>query len=109
MNTEQKVRKVFQLRAEAKAAEEEAKELLAELQDELEVGTQVIGPYLVNAIETKRFDAALAEKALTKAEYASILKQVPDAKKAEVLYPKKFEKCRKTYGLTVRIDYDKEN
>lgn len=97
------IARAFALRAQAKANEAEAKELLASLGD-VDVDTYAVGDYQVKVTPTKRFDAATAKRNLTPAEFAKILKKVPDSALAKAVLDERYEACQKDYGVTVKIE-----
>ena len=99
----QTVARIFQLRAQAKALEAEAKEL-AESLGEAPVDSYVVGDYLVKVTRTKRFDAATAKRELTKKEFEAIQKRVPDSALAKALLDDRYELCQKDYGQSVRVE-----
>ena len=101
------VARIFQLRAEAKALEAEAKELAASLGEQTP-DNYVVGDYLVRVSRTVRFDAATAKRNLTKKEFEAIQKRVPDSALAKAVLDERFTLCQKDYGQTLTITRPEE-
>lgn len=84
------------LRAQAKACEAEANELLDSLGD-LEIRQYPFGRYILKVEPNRRFDAATAKKNLTEAEYAKILKPTPNSALAKTLLEDRYELTQREY------------
>ena len=97
------VAKIARKREQIAQLEQEIAELWDEVGD-LEVRDYAAGNYIVKVSETRRFDPALAKRALSAKEYKSILKLVPDSKVAKALLDDElYRQCQRVYGLTKKI------
>lgn len=97
------VRRAAMLRAQAKAAEEEADALLDSL-GTLNPDNYAAGNYILQITPTKRFDARTAKENLTPEEFASTLATKPDSATAKkVLSPERYALAQKVYGVTRKI------
>lgn len=97
------VRRAAMLRAQAKAAEEEANDLLDSL-GTLNPDNYAAGDYILQVTPTKRFDARTAQENLTPEEFASTMATKPDSATAKkALSPERYAECQKTFGQTRRI------
>lgn len=84
------------LRAQAKACEAEANELLDSLGD-LEIRQYPFGRYILKVERNRRFDAATAKKNLTDEEYAKILKPSPNSALARAVLDDRYELTQREY------------
>lgn len=84
------------LRAQAKACEAEANELLDSLGD-LEIRQYPMGRYILKVEHNRRFDAATAKKNLTDEEYSDILKPTPNSALAKVMLGDRYELTQREY------------
>jgi hypothetical protein len=55
-----------------------------------------------------RFNAELAKAVLSKKEFESILRPVPQSTIAKALFPEKYTAMQKTSGVTVTVKFDDE-
>lgn len=102
------VRELFEVRAEIKSLEEREAEILKAIDMPVEKSRFTSGPYLVSVTPTVRFNAELAEKVLTKKEFESIQRPVPQSTIAKALYPHKYAAMQKTSGVSVKVGFDDE-
>ena len=102
------VRGLFEVRAEIKSLEEQEADILTALAFEAKKDRFASGPYLVSVTPTVRFNAELAEKVLTKKEFKSIQRPVPQSSLAKALYPDKYAAMQKTSGVSVKVGFDDE-
>lgn len=100
---EEAAKKVFELRAEKSRIEKELKKATAEFHD-MHVGDiEVHGAFRVVAQPNRRFDAALAEEVLTKAQFTKVSKRVAQGILVKAHYPELYEACQKE-SPTPKID-----
>lgn len=92
------------LRAQAKALEEEAQEVLDSLGD-LPYGTYTTSNgFALQVTPTYRFNEAEAHRNLEPDEFKSILKEKPDAALAKVMLGEdRYKATQKLYGVTRKI------
>lgn len=92
------------LNSQIKDLEAKRDNLLAGLGD-LKVGDRQAGErYVLEVTPNKRFDAATAERVLSKAKFNKILKQVPDSALArKALTGEEYEACQKLIGIKRNI------
>lgn len=101
---ERDMARVFLLRKQAKALEEEAKEILERYTFERDEAFSA-GDFIVRVNRTRRFDPALAKKVLTADEYAATLVTQPDSTLAKRVLPQNvYESTQKEYGWTVKVE-----
>ena len=106
MTDENLVRELFETRAEIKELQEREKEILDALALPAEKSRFVAGAYLVDTTPTVRFNPELAKAVLTKKEFETILRPVPQSTLAKALYPEKYAQMQKTSGTTVTVKFD---
>lgn len=88
-------KKVFELRAEKSRIEKELKEATAAFH-EMNVGDIAVhGSFRVVASPNRRFDAALAEEVLSKAQFTKVSKRVAQGILIKAHYPELYEQCQK--------------
>lgn len=90
------VKRAALLRAQAKALETEANDLLDSLGD-LPIRDYPAGDYILKVQTNKRFDPATAKKNLTDAQYQSILKATPNAALAKAVLDDQYALTQKEY------------
>lgn len=91
------------LRAQAKAAEEEANDLLDSL-GTLNPDNYAAGDYILKVQPNRRFDARTAEQNLTPEEFALTLATKPDSATAKAkLSPERYALAQRDYGVTRKI------
>lgn len=97
------IARVYRLRADAKALEAEANELLDEHFGDLDYDQYGFGQYVLTVAPTKRFDPVLARKSLDPADLARIEVTKPDATLAKKeLTPEEYASCQRTYPNPTR-------
>lgn len=103
------MRRVYMLRKQAKACEDEAKEILERYTFDKDEAFSA-GDFIVRVNRTRRFDPALAKKVLTSDEYAATLVTKPDSTLAKKVLPQDvYESAQKEYGWTVKVEEAKDD
>ena len=96
MDKAQAAQRIYLLQQNIKALESEVATLKQKHFGNLEIDNYTEGDFLVSVQRNARFDAALATKVLTDAEYWSIVETVPTSSKAKnVLSPARYRQCQK--------------
>lgn len=99
---ESDARRVYWLRKEAKAMEDEAKEILDKYQ--LDNRDYPAGDFIVKVTPTVRFDPATAKRNLPTDKYESILRLKPDTTAAKALLTEdEYKMAQKEHGQTIKI------
>ena len=106
INVEFVAGRIRDLRAQAKACEEEAKSLSEQLLEKTHfgVGNHAAGRFLVQVQEVKRFDAATAKKTLGEELFRGICTLQPDTRVAKrVLTGQEYQDCQRVSGTKVLV------
>lgn len=94
------IARVYWLKQEARAREQEASDLLDRLGD-LDIRDYPAGKFILQVTETRRFNPDYAQRNLTEEEYRLTLATKPDATTAKkALSPASYAKTQRVYGLT---------
>lgn len=97
-------REIIALKAEIEELDEARKFKIAALGELVDEGTTVQGDFKIVRRENRRFDAALAEKALDPKTLKSISVSKPDSAKAKALLDdQQLSKCQKVHGTIVTV------
>lgn len=100
---EDRVARIYWFKQQINGLETEIERIYSSLGN-LENRSYPAGKFILQVTPTVRFDPALAERVLTKKEFASILKTKPDSALAKaMLGPDTYKATQKVYGQTRKI------
>lgn len=103
------MRRVYMLRKQAKACEDEAKEILERYTFERDEAFSA-GDFIVRVNRTRRFDPALAKKVLHPDDYSRILVTAPSSTRAkQELSAEMYALSQKEFGWTVKVEEAKDD